>query len=88
MDSMVASNVACRVLPMHSTGGEKWYTNDGVAYDLYGHQAYGKPILIAQSKLNLIMLIHDWLGWPCIYLEMDLAPSHLLGGKISSPAVA
>ena len=46
MDSTVVSNAACRVLAMHLAGSMRWYTSDGVAYGLHGHQAYGKPILI------------------------------------------
>ena len=64
MYSTVASNAACRVLSMQLTDGKRWYTSDGVAYDLRGHQACGKPILISQSKLRLIMIVHDWWERP------------------------
>ena len=51
MDSTVISNAACRVLSIHLVGSMGGHTSDRVAYDLHGHQAYGKPILITQSKL-------------------------------------
>ena len=60
MGITVASNVACRVLSMHPTGGKRWYTSNKVAYDLRGHQAYGKLILLTQSKLSLVVFVHDW----------------------------
>ena len=88
MDSAVVSNVACRVLFMHSAGSMRWYTSDGVAYGLHGHQAYGKPILIIQSKLHLTMIAHDWWEWPCICLHTVVAYKHLLAGKAWSLAVA
>ena len=88
VDSTVVSNAACRVLSMHSAGSMRWYTSDGVAYGLHGHQVYVKPILITQSKLRLNMIAHDWWEWPCICLQTVLVPKYLLGGKTSSLAVA
>ena len=88
MDSMVVSNVVCRVFSMHLAGSMRWHTSDGVAYDPHGHQAYGKPIPIAQSKFCLTMIAHDWWKWPSICLQTVLTPKHLLGGKVASPAVA
>ena len=60
MDSIVVPNAACGVLFMHIVGSMEWHTSDRVAYDLSGHPAYVKPILITQSKLCLTMMAHAW----------------------------
>ena len=39
------------ILSMHLAGSMRWNTSDGVVCNLHGHQAYGKPILMTQSKL-------------------------------------
>ena len=88
MDSTVASNAACRVFSMQSASCILWYTSDGVAYDPHGHQASGKLIPIAQSKLCLTMIAHVWWEWLCLCMQTVLEPKHLLGGKTSSLAVA
>ena len=49
MDSTAVSNAACGALSMHLVGSMGWHTSNRVAYDLHGHQAYGKPILITQK---------------------------------------
>ena len=88
MDNTVASNAACIVLSMYLAGSMRWYTSDGVAYDLRGYQAYGKPILMTQSKLRLTTIAHDWWEWLCICLQNVLAPKHLLCGKALSLPVS
>ena len=52
MDSTVVPNAVYRVLSMHLVGSMGWHTSGGVAYDLHGHQVYGKSILITQSKFD------------------------------------
>ena len=88
MVSIVMPNAVGRVLSIHVVGSIEWHTSNRVAHGLSGHQDGSKPILIMQSKLHLTMIAHEWWKWPCLCLQAVLAPKHLLGGKVSSLAVA